>query len=414
MATTAIESGQRKPLTERIRLSLTNEGRIYIIILLFVAAGGILRNINLLILLNGLMLAPLFIGWRLSVATLRSISARRIAPRVAFVNQPASVSWEIRNGRRSLASWQLVIQESCRRLHPEKSTAASSAPAGVAFPIVRPRATEFQHYRIRFETRGVYELDAASISSRFPFGIIQAQMSIGGTDRIHVAPPVGRLRASWDRRLLSRAVGAASIRRRRDLQDDEFFALRTWRSGDSLRQIHWRSTAKMQTPMVKQNDTRTDKDFMLVLDLFQPPGTLTPEVSERIETALEFASTVMVGIQNALLGQITVAICGDTTDIRSDHIYTRIAPEVFRALAKVHGTTQPETLSRISELGKAASAGTPLYVISTREFPRDELNSLSEESRTAFQSIEPWLHWVKTDSSTLQEIFQRHSEMEEE
>lgn len=394
--------------TERIRLALTNEGWIYLIILLFVASGGLLRNINLLILLNGLMAAPLLVGWRLCVIMLRNLKLRRSVPKMAFAQRPVDIIWEIKNERRSMASWQVVVNDNCQPIE-KRFGWQRPLPIRILFPLIRPNETVFQQYRILFEKRGQYQLTNPVISTNFPFGIINTSCKLDETALIHVAPPVGKLIASWDRRLLSRATGFASMKRKRDMQDEEFFALRTWRSGDSLKQIHWRTTAKYSTPMVKQNDTRTDKDFVLTLDLFESESNeRSSSSSNDLELVLEFASTVFLELQNSLHGQISVAICGSEGELLSDHIYSRVAPDVFRSLAMARGSANPPTLEAIAELGKQASQGTPIYVISTREFPIQLLGQLPEDARARFRIVEPWLRWLPVGSPEFKDIFKRH------
>ncbi|MFM7738649.1 MAG: hypothetical protein ACKO9H_04535, partial [Planctomycetota bacterium] len=48
----------------KLKVWLTREGWIFLVILLFVSAGSLLRNINLLMLMTGIMIAPLFLSWR--------------------------------------------------------------------------------------------------------------------------------------------------------------------------------------------------------------------------------------------------------------------------------------------------------------------------------------------------------------
>lgn len=393
----------------RIRLRMTSEGWVYVIILLFIASGGLLRNINLLILLNGLMIAPVLIGWRLSVTMVSWLKVRRVVPKVGFVGQPVEVNWEVMNDRATLASWQLILQDQCQQVGDGVPWRRPES-VQMVFPVVRPKEAVFQHYRIQFDRRGEYRFGPASIATRFPFGLMRAAMPLEEPASLFVAPAQGKLMASWDRRLLSRASGASSVRRKRGLQDDEFFALRQWRSGDSRKQVHWRTTAKFNVPMVRQFDSRTDKDFVLILDLQGQTGqsgsTRTP-AEERVETALEFASTVFSRLQGRVFGQLTVAVCGQSTRIHSDHVYSRVAIDVLKSFALAQAGLNPPTLEAILEVAHQVSEGTPVYVVSTREFPEAALATLPADAQSRFRTIEPWLRWVPVDSDVFRGIFAR-------
>ena len=55
------------------RVTLTPEGFAYLTIAGFITIGSMIRNINLLILMTGIMFAPLLINWRLAVHRLRTL-----------------------------------------------------------------------------------------------------------------------------------------------------------------------------------------------------------------------------------------------------------------------------------------------------------------------------------------------------
>ncbi len=392
--------------SNRIRIMLTREGAIYLVVLMFIAAGALLRNINLLILMTGIMVAPMLIGWRISLAMLKRLRLKRTLPKICFAQQPFEVNWEAKNERPTLSTWQLVLRDQCTRVI---STPSAQRPemVRIQFPVIRPSESVFQTYKACVDTRGEYEFGPVVIRTRFPFGLLQAVLEVSAKETVFVAPALGNLTTSWDRRLLSKASGTSAVKRKRGLVDDEFFALRSWRSGDSLKQIHWRTTAKYAHPMVKQFDTRTDKDFVLILDLFSPDLLTTTGLHhERIERMLSFGSTLFSRIQGHVFGQMSIAVCGAETPILSDNVYSRIAFEVFKSLATASGSSNPQTLKAMLEVGNRASQGTPIYVFSSRPFADSLLDCLTSAERVRYRSLEQWIRWVEVSSAEFREIFQ--------
>jgi Protein of unknown function DUF58 len=399
-----LESAQNA--THRIRLMLTREGAIYLVVLVFIAAGALLRNINLLILMTGIMVAPVLIGWRISLAMMKRIRLKRTLPKICFAQQPFEVNWEVKNNLPSLSSWQLVLRDQCTRVIATP-TAQRPEMVRLLFPVIRPGESVFQTYKACVDSRGEYEFGPVVLRSRFPFGLLQAIVELPAKETIFVAPALGNLTTSWDRRLLSKASGSSAVKRKRGLVDDEFFALRSWRSGDSLKQIHWRTTAKYAHPMVKQFDTRTDKDFVLILDLFTPETVATGGMHhERIERMLSFGSTLFSRIQGHVFGQMSIAVCGSETTTLSDNVYSRIAFDVFKSLAVAAGSSNPQTLKAMLEVGKRASEGTPIYVFSSRPFSEPLLDALTQAERVRYRSLEQWIRWVEVSSLEFHEIFQ--------
>ncbi|MFO0260058.1 MAG: hypothetical protein ACK53V_00400, partial [Planctomycetota bacterium] len=114
---------------------LTREGWIFLVILLFVSAGSLLRNINLLMLMTGIMVAPLFLSWRGCLLMLRQLTARRTLPQQLFAGQTVQATWKVTNGRQVLPTWALTVLDQWRRAEaPRKEVAGIRA----VLPRVRP------------------------------------------------------------------------------------------------------------------------------------------------------------------------------------------------------------------------------------------------------------------------------------
>lgn len=95
-----------------------------------------------------------------------------------------------------------------------------------------------------------------------PFGLVVASTRLGGTCSVRVRPQVHHLRMlpSGRRRDLEgptreRSEGTAS-----------FHQIREYQMGDDLRRVHWATTARAGTLMVKQMVDTTKPELMVVLD----------------------------------------------------------------------------------------------------------------------------------------------------
>lgn len=116
-----------------------------------------------------------------------------------------------------------------------------------------------------FDRRGVYEHEATIVSTRFPFGLIQvsrtqrlAGRTIVHPNIYHVPPPRA---AGFDV-----MVGGKFRGQRQAASGDSFSGVREHRPGDSLRQIHWPSSAKGLGLMVKNFDEELSGRVGIVLD----------------------------------------------------------------------------------------------------------------------------------------------------
>jgi uncharacterized protein (DUF58 family) len=89
-------------------------------------------------------------------------------------------------------------------------------------------------------------------------------------------------------------AGDAAARRRG--RGSDLYDLRGYRSGDDPRFIHWRSSAKSDTLMVREHEADTSHDTRLVLVGRGVPG------SEALEVALSEAASLAVALTRAGAG----------------------------------------------------------------------------------------------------------------
>ena len=86
-------------------------------------------------------------------------------------------------------------------------------------------------------------------------------------------------------------------------QSDEFVSLRDYRPGDPLRQIHWKSVAKTDRLIVRENEDEFFVRYALVLDTFGQPDQ-TEIFEEAVSVAASFVCTIQT--QESLLDLLFV------------------------------------------------------------------------------------------------------------
>lgn len=406
-------ANEKKPASVRgrIRIRLTREGLAYLVVVLFVAAAAILRNINLLILLNGLMIAPLLLSWRLSRSGLRRLEARRVVRPLLVAGRMESVFWELHNRRRYLPGWQISITDRTRSAGSSRRS-ADGPVATVMIPEVDAGATETGSYRIRFPRRGKYWLGPAEVFTTFPFGLIRASFVLRDREPVIVAPAIGELVTGWDRRLMSHAAGDEAIKRRAGVLGDEFFAVRPWRHGDSLRHLHWRSTARHNRPMVRQFDRRSDRDIILVLDLWHPATAASAKDAwtaelEQVEKILSFAASVVIMASKEVHGRVSVAICGATNELEVSAIEAKATGTdvILERLALAMPGPQPDLTGILQALAETTPGGSPVYVVTNRPDTAEFLARSATYADPALAELQPWLRFLSPGREEFDSLF---------
>jgi uncharacterized protein (DUF58 family) len=112
-----------------------------------------------------------------------------------------------------------------------------------------------------FRHRGERRLQRVVVESRWPFGLVTRRRVLELSDQVLVYPAIGE----W---APTRMVGGRQ-RRRASLQgvgiQEGFQGLREYQPGDSLRWIHWPTSARTGHPMVVlRPDHRSDAVMVLV------------------------------------------------------------------------------------------------------------------------------------------------------
>lgn len=109
-------------------------------------------------------------------------------------------------------------------------------------------------YEVTYRARGEHEIGPLSLVARDVLGLAKREMTASGTDSVLVYPPVRRLARDATRDLTSLHDPEPANRR------EEFDHLREYARGDSLRDVHWKSSAKRSDLVVKEYVPESDDD----------------------------------------------------------------------------------------------------------------------------------------------------------
>ena len=232
---------------------------------------------NLLYLLMGAMLGFIALSSWLSEKMLQRLEIHRRVPVGVTVGKPARIHYHIRNRKDNLPSLAVGIREAGLA---NEAFVAHLAPGETT----RTRADN------RFVRRGVYPLGTLTLSTSFPFGMFTKERDVElpgelviwpRTDRRVTMPfaPGGRNRP----RQLAALVGAPGAR-------GEYRGLREYRPGDDPRDIHWRSTARLGEPVVKEYDLDAGEAVWLCLETRAEPG---PDAEGAVETVASLAAMAL-------------------------------------------------------------------------------------------------------------------------
>jgi uncharacterized protein (DUF58 family) len=260
-------------------LTLTTRGRS------FVAAGvtallcGLLIPESDLVRIGALLVAlPLLAGLGAGRTRYRLSCSRRVTPARVPVGQPAEMTIRLTNVTR-LRTGLLLAEDAV-------PYALGSRPRFVLDGIGRGGAHDFR-YQVRSDARGKYVIGPLRVRVTDSFGLVEINRAFASTSTLTVTPkiiPLSRaaLAGNW--------LGGDEGRRSIAASGDDDVAPRPYHTGDPLRRVHWRSTARYGELMVR----REEQHFRNTATLFLDTRRLAHNTAASFELAVSAAASVGV------------------------------------------------------------------------------------------------------------------------
>jgi uncharacterized protein (DUF58 family) len=237
-----------------------------------------------------------------------AISNRRsTGPIRAVSGETVSVSMSIAN-RSLLPTGALMFED---RLPNRVAGRARFVVAGLG-----SRESRTVNYSLPSMDRGRYVVGPLQLRLNDPFGLVDLTRSFRATTTFLVAPvldplPEGPLPRSWDSgdSTSSHSIGTNGA-------DDA--APREYRHGDDLRKIHWRSTARTGSLMVRHEERPWQGNTYVLLDTrasaHRSGPRVDPGADPRACSSFEWAVSAAASVTDHLLrgGRDTTLIAGRT------------------------------------------------------------------------------------------------------
>jgi len=255
-------------------------------------------------------------------------------------------------------------------------------------------------YRITLHRRGRYRFGPLRVSTRFPLGLVKAQLTIPSYAELIVAPRLGRLLPAWTALLEAEQVGDQRRHPQRGISDGDYYSLRPWQTGDSLRWLHWRTTAKLGRPVVRQYERRKSRDVTILLDPFLP-SRATERDEGLLELAISLSATAVADLTSRGQSRLTVAIAGRRPQIHTGPASALFCQELHAILAELPPAHDYSLAECLTQAAEAAPPGARLVVIS----PRAAGDHSPAEASAALPLDPDDLAWIDTGDERQLELF---------
>jgi len=159
----------------------------------------------------------------------------------------------------------------------------------VRIPLAPPGSGSDASYRFVTTRRGQLQIGPARLLRRDPWGLFQRTREVGGVGELLVYPRVLPMAAPEIVTRLGRDASAADVA----AGSDRFHTLREYVPGDELRKVHWPSSARTGTMMVKQMVDAPQPRLMLYLDCDTSAYPRPEDFEEAVDIAASLAQAIV-------------------------------------------------------------------------------------------------------------------------
>lgn len=365
------EDWMKRPARFSIRRRrLTWPGALYLLGALAFWGMGLWKAINLISLLASLLLVLWVMNFILAGRPARHLRLKRWIEEPIFAGAPATVHVEVINqSRKTLSGLRLVDRGPSHDQSWFAALFAGQEKHRFSHEIVPPR-------------RGWYTGEPLRLVSSYPLGLMECRLTPEPARPVLVFPALGRLHRGRLRRWLSQAAESIGRIRRRPVRhpaaQSEFHGLREFRTGDSPRWIHWRTSAHRGELMVREFEEAPTDNLVLILDPWVPAeaesetaGTNTSprwqnRSSPELEEAISLAATICWEWCRQKGDTLVLAVAGPAPQVVAGITGLNLANLALECLALLSGHTQKDDSALVERLSALSLPAAPTLVLTTR------------------------------------------------
>ncbi len=219
---------------------------------------------------------------------------RRLSERRAFVGETVTLELSLTNRKLLPLSW-LRVEDECPMDLTYLDAEVLPGPqetTGYLSSLLSLRWYERVRWRVRLQgkRRGYYHFGPARFHSGDLFGLFSRQMTVPQRDRLIIYPRVYSLEELG----LPAKEPLGDSRARRHLFEDpsRTVGVRDFRSGDSLRRVHWKATARRQALQSRVYEPTTHQQLLICLNVVTLPYEWQGSIPELLEQVVSVAGSL--------------------------------------------------------------------------------------------------------------------------
>lgn len=371
-----LRPGQSVGRLNRNKVMLPREGMAYLAIMIVTFVGSIFGRQNMLMLVFSIMAGPFIVNGGVAFTQLKRNRLKRRPPKRAMAGEVVSVDVEFENRKWWFASWMMQVRDRVgHESHQKASRHDVVISPAVLFARVPAGSSRTARYQLRPTKRGRYVFGPIEVATRFPLGLVERGYVVDERAEMLVYPQIGTLSPNWARQAQMANNFVERLETYHGTFEDEFHHLRDYRNGDNPRDIHWRTSARINDLMVREFHQSRDQGLSVIVDLHLPPRPSAFQV-DTIELALSFVATICLDHLRRTRGvDQSVYVAGNrAVQWRSNRGSMGLEP-LLDMLAQIEGGEAKDLQAMLELASQQNDSSTRFVLVTTR--PRGMAPDLS-------------------------------------
>ena len=268
----------------------------YLGLTIVIAVPAMSNQNNLLFWVFGVLVAGLTLSIVIPFWMLRGLEIRRLDPQHGAVGEPLNVRYVVRNRKWLVPVFNLHLED--QPLDHPRSWQKLMKPARAWIMHIGPGDSVHGDAVYWPKRRGEARYCQVRVRTSFPFGLVKRTITVAQDQHTLIFPRLFELR----RGLLSSLtpIGLLGMRVSQHTgSGDDYYGLREYRPGDSLRRIAWKRTAQLGELVCIEHANPSPPKIRVVLDLTTPTDQLQSSRAEGLsgkqleEMAISLAASIV-------------------------------------------------------------------------------------------------------------------------
>jgi len=267
----------------------------WVVLAVFAIVMGLLFQQSGLLAIAVLVLIAAAAGWSWNRSSLHNIEYKRsFSERRAFLGETVDVTVQVANRKWLPVSWLRIDDEYPLPVTLLDGTVQPSTKpdTGLLSSVMSLRWFDRArwHYRLRCDKRGVYAFGPAHLQSGDLFGLFSSQVDDPAQDWLIIYPEVRPIAEIT----LPPKEPYGDLKGRQWIFEDpsRLVGIRDYGTGDDLKHIHWKATARQQKLQVKVFEPTTTFQLVIFLDMVTLPRPWFGSIPELVERGISTAASV--------------------------------------------------------------------------------------------------------------------------